>query len=107
MAQPETINSFSCAIYKSGKTEHLLARHEVGARTMEIGPIRNQNLIFWPLVRQQKKLSAPTDNQIYTVPANQFSPSAGTTLPDTINIARGNPGVGYNKYVCSVLMSHL
>jgi len=25
-------------------------------------------------------LSAPTDNQIYTVPDNQFSPSAGTTL---------------------------
>jgi len=25
-------------------------------------------------------LSAPTDNQIYAVPANQFSPSAGTTL---------------------------
>jgi len=27
-------------------------------------------------------LSAPTDNQIYAVPANQFSPSAGTTLID-------------------------
>jgi len=25
-------------------------------------------------------LSAPTDNQIYTVPASQFSPSPGTTL---------------------------
>jgi len=25
-------------------------------------------------------LSAPTDNQLYVVPANQFSPSAGTTL---------------------------
>jgi len=28
----------------------------------------------------QIKSSAPTDNQIYAVPANQFSPSAGTTL---------------------------
>jgi len=27
-----------------------------------------------------QKLSAPTDNQIYGVPANHFSPSAGTTL---------------------------
>jgi len=26
-------------------------------------------------------LSAPTDNQIEAVPANQFSPSPGTTLP--------------------------
>jgi len=26
------------------------------------------------------KLSAPTNNQIYGIPANQFSPSAGTTL---------------------------
>jgi len=26
------------------------------------------------------KSSTPTDNQIYAVPANQFSPSAGTTL---------------------------
>jgi len=25
-------------------------------------------------------LSAPTNNQIYVLPANQFSPSAGTTL---------------------------
>jgi len=54
---------------------------------MEIGPIRNQNLIFWPLAsvlgkigEGHKKLSAPTDNQIYGLPANQFSPSAGTTL---------------------------
>jgi len=30
---------------------------------------------------QQKKSSAPTDNQIYGLPANQFSPSAGTTQP--------------------------
>jgi len=28
-------------------------------------------------------LSAPTDNQIHAVPANQFSPSAGTTLIGT------------------------
>jgi len=27
-----------------------------------------------------KKSSAPTDNQIYRLPANQFSPSPGTTL---------------------------
>jgi len=27
-----------------------------------------------------QKSSAPTNNQIYGVPANQFSPSAGTTL---------------------------
>jgi len=27
-------------------------------------------------------LSAPTNNQIYRLPANQFSPSAGTTLPN-------------------------
>jgi len=30
--------------------------------------------------QQKLKLSAPTDNQIYAVPANQFSPSPGTTL---------------------------
>jgi len=39
-------------------------------------------------------LSTPTDNQIYGVPANQFSPSAGTTLIDEgqqkIKIARTN-----------------
>jgi len=29
---------------------------------------------------KKEKSSAPTDNQIYAVPANQFSPSAGTTL---------------------------
>jgi len=56
---------------------------------MEIGPIRNQNLIFWPLANdfgkltrdnKKEKSSAPTDNQIYVVCANQFSPSASTTL---------------------------
>jgi len=76
---------------------------------MEIGPIRNQNLIFWPLVHvlwkidegQQKKLSRPTDNQIYGLPANQFSPSPGTTLgscqsnfclsaPSQLHISRKN-----------------
>jgi hypothetical protein len=30
--------------------------------------------------QQKRKSSAPTDNQIYGLPANQFSPSAGTTL---------------------------
>jgi len=29
---------------------------------------------------QKRKLSAPTNNQIYGVPANQISPSAGTSL---------------------------
>jgi len=28
----------------------------------------------------EEKSSAPTNNQIYPVPANQFSPSLGTTL---------------------------
>jgi len=46
-------------------------------------------LNFWPLANVLRKLtrdnkkqksSAPTDNQIYAVPANQFSPSTGTTL---------------------------
>jgi len=30
--------------------------------------------------QQKIKLSAPTNNQIYGLPANQLSPSAGTTL---------------------------
>jgi len=30
--------------------------------------------------QKNKKSSAPTDNQIYVVPANQFSPSPGTSL---------------------------
>jgi len=47
-------------------------------------PNPESNLIFWPLAGNwrgitKNKLSAPTDNQIYGVPANQFSPSAGTT----------------------------
>jgi len=29
---------------------------------------------------KKEKSSAPTDNQIYEAPANQFSPSAGTIL---------------------------
>jgi len=41
---------------------------------MEIGPLRNQN--GYCLV----KIVSPTDNEIYAVPANQFSPSPGTTL---------------------------
>jgi len=31
-------------------------------------------------IDEGEQSSAPTDNQIYAVPANQFSPSAGTTL---------------------------
>jgi len=30
---------------------------------------------------KKEKSSAPTDNQIYALPANRFSPSEGTTLP--------------------------
>jgi len=37
-------------------------------------------------------LSAPTDNQIHAVPANQFSPSAGTTL--SINAIQFSPSPG-------------
>jgi len=56
---------------------------------MEIGPTRNQNLIFWPLANVWRKLtrdnkkfksSEPTDDQIQGIPANQFSPSIGTSL---------------------------
>jgi len=55
-----------------------------GVRSMEIGPIRKKFDFLATrqyLVKideaQQKKLSAPTNNQIYAVPANQISPSAG------------------------------
>jgi len=49
-----------------------------GAKTMETGPIRNQNLMAsGQKIGQQKNKNCP---QIYGVPANQFSPSAGTTL---------------------------
>jgi len=36
-------------------------------------------------------LSAPTDNQIYAVPANHFSPSAGTTLLSDEYEFKSNP----------------
>jgi len=53
---------------------------------MEIGPIRNQNLIFWPLTNVLQKLLRKikiicTNQQSnLQIPANQFSPSASTTL---------------------------
>jgi len=51
---------------------------------MEIGPIRNQNLIFLPLANDggQQKIKIVRTNQQSNlgVPANQFSPSAGTSL---------------------------
>jgi len=58
----------------------LSRRGELGWR-QDNGPRSNQEskFDFLALVEIDKK-SAPTDNQIYWVPANQFSPSAGTTL---------------------------
>jgi len=54
---------------------------------MEMGPIRNQKFDFLAtsqclvkIDRDNKKSKSSTDNQIYGLPANQFSPSAGTTL---------------------------
>jgi len=38
-------------------------------------------------------LSAPTDNQIYAVPANQFSPSPGTLGRNRVNLIVGWSGV--------------
>jgi len=39
-------------------------------------------------------LSAPTDNQIYALPANQFSPSPGTTLVYSVLPRLPNPSRG-------------
>jgi len=79
---------------------------------LEIGPIRNQNLIFWPLAVRTIFIfccpsSAPTDNQIYRLPANQFSPSPGTTQ----HLSGGFPtefrshilGIPAGEELCSVL----
>jgi len=34
------------------------------------------------MVKKKKKLSAPTNNQVYRLPANHFSPWFRTTLPN-------------------------
>jgi len=89
-------------------TNACLVKILAGARTMEIGPIRNQNLIFWPLANvlgkltrdnKKEKSSALTDNQIYAVPANQFSLSAGTSL-DFIKLRRAYTPVNFFKEFC-------
>jgi len=43
--------------------------------------LANEKSIFEFFTQPKFSLSlVPTDNQIYRIPANQFSPSAGTTL---------------------------
>jgi len=42
---------------------------------------------------KKENSSTPTDNNIYGIPANQFSPSAGTTLLQAIEAASHSPAI--------------
>jgi len=54
---------------------------------------------------KKSKSSAPTDNQIYGLPSNQFSPSACTTLP-TDNQIYWLPSTHFSPLACTTLFLH-